>query len=254
MATLNSIEQHQITSKSRVVLESPEALMSSQYVCGTSRPDTAHIIHNLSIRVGSGEMQRMQALIDCGTMNILMSPRLRKRLGLPDQPAYVTTLGLSGHAKAHACESRKTAFMVQYMEHLSPVQESEVPVVPIWAHDLVLGLPQFQSSDPIINRQHARLLILRTPGGGGVAAVHWVDLHECPPNVPRSMSREEACSEEGGGIPDIQILGTTAFADLLPSPQVVGTFFPRVGNSTGLQGATVEGITDGESDRPQALD
>ena len=32
------------------------------------------------------------------------------------------------------------AFGVQYMEDLSPVQESEVLVVPIWAYDLVLRL------------------------------------------------------------------------------------------------------------------
>jgi len=71
---------------------------------------------------------------------------------------------------------------------------------------------------------------------------------------PGSTDREEACSEGGGSIPDIQILGATAIDDLLASEQVVGTFFLRVGDCTGLLGATGEGITDGGCDRPQALD
>ena len=85
-------------------------------------------------------------------------------------------------------------------------------------------------------------------------AVDRVDHQECSRNAPGSTAREEACSEGGGGIPDIQILGATAFDDLLASEQVVGTFFLTVGDCTGLVGATVEGITDGERDRPQALD
>jgi len=87
-----------------------------------------------------------------------------------------------------------------------------------------------------------------------VVAVDLVDHQECPGNAPGCTAREEACSKSGTGIPDIQILGATAFDDLLASELVVGTFFPRVGDCTGLLGTTVEGITDGESDRPQALD
>jgi hypothetical protein len=246
MATMDSIQPHRIALKSRVLLESPKALMSSQYLCGTSRPDTSHIIHEVFIRDGNGEMQRVRALIDCGATSIFMSPRLRKRLGLADEPAYVTTLGLNGQVMAHASDSRKTAFTVQYMEHLSPVQEAEVLVVPMRAYDLVLGLPWFQSRNPDVDWQSGRLLALRTPGGAEVVAVDRVDHQECPGNAPGSTAREEACSEGGGGIPDIQILGATAFDDLLASEQVVGTFFLRVGDCTGLLGATVEGITDGE--------
>ena len=87
-----------------------------------------------------------------------------------------------------------------------------------------------------------------------MVAVEHVDHQECPGNVPGTAAREEVCSEGCSGIPDIQILGATAFDDILASEQVVGTFFLRVGVSTGLLGATVEGITDGESDTPQALD
>ena len=59
-------------------------------------------------------------------------------------------------------------------------------------------------------------------------------------------AREEACSEGGGGVPDISILGTNAFDDQLASEEVVWTFFLRVGVRIGLLGATVEVITDGE--------
>jgi len=135
MATMDSIQPHQIALQSRVLMESPKANLSSQYLCGTSRPDTSHIIHEVYISDGSGEMQRVRALIDSGTTSIFMTPRLRKQLALADEPAYVTTLGLNGHVMAHASESRKTTFTVQYMEHLSPVQESEVLVVPMRAYD-----------------------------------------------------------------------------------------------------------------------
>ena len=59
-------------------------------------------------------------------------------------------------------------------------------------------------------------------------------------------AREEACSEGGGGVPDIQILGANAFDDQLARVEVVWTFFLRVGVHIGLLGATMEGITDGE--------
>ena len=71
MATMDSIQPHRIALKSRVLLESPKALMSSQYLCGTSRPDTSHIIHEVFVRDGNGEMQRVRAVIDCGATSIL---------------------------------------------------------------------------------------------------------------------------------------------------------------------------------------
>jgi len=59
-------------------------------------------------------------------------------------------------------------------------------------------------------------------------------------------AREEACSEGGGGDPDISILGTNAFDDQLASEEVVWTFFLRVGVRIGLLGVTVESISSGE--------
>jgi hypothetical protein len=79
-----------------------------------------------------------------------------------------------------------------------------------------------------------------------VVEVDRVDHPQCPGNVPGSTAREEGYSGGGGGIAVIQILGATAVDDLLASAQVIGTFFLRVGDCTGLLGATVDGITDGE--------
>jgi len=54
-------------------------------------------------------------------------------------------------------------------------------------------------------------------GEADVVAVDRVDHQECPRYQPGSMAREEASSERGGGIPDIQILEATAFEDVLSS-------------------------------------
>jgi hypothetical protein len=51
----------------------------------------------------------------------------------------------------HARESRKTAMTVQFMDHLAPVLEPEVLVVPMRAYDLELGLPGFKTRKPEID-------------------------------------------------------------------------------------------------------
>jgi len=254
IVTMDGIQPHPITLKSRVVLESPKDVMSSVYLCGASRLDTSNIIHEVLIRDGSGEMQRVRDIINCGTMSISVALRLRGWLGLVYEPAFVTTLGLNGPVMAPANECPKRAFTVQYIAHLSPLEETEVVFVPMWAYDLGLWLPKFQSRNPDVDWQRGWLLALRIPGAAEVVSVNSVHRQECHGNVPGSMARKELCSNGGGGFPDIQILRATGFDDLLASEQVVGTFFPRGGDCTGLLGATVEGITDSELDRPQALD
>ena len=49
IATLDKIQPHQITMKSRVILEPPPALMSSQHLCAPTKPDTSHIVHELYV-------------------------------------------------------------------------------------------------------------------------------------------------------------------------------------------------------------
>jgi hypothetical protein len=63
------------------------------------------------------KMQHVRALIDWGTTSIFMALILRNWLVLLDEAAYITTLGLNGQGMAHASESQKTAFTVQYMEY-----------------------------------------------------------------------------------------------------------------------------------------
>jgi hypothetical protein len=244
MATMDCIQPYQITLKSWGLLESPKVHMSSQYLCGTSRLDTSHIIYQGVITDESVEIQRVRALIDCSTTSIFIAPRLQKWLCLLDEPAFITTQGLNRHVMAHASQSGKMAFTVLYMEHLSPVEESAVQVVPLRANDLVMGLRWFQSWNPDVKWHRSRLLALRIVGGAEVVAVDWVDHQECPGNVQGSTAREEACSEGGCSIPDIQTLRATAFDDLLASEQVIGTCFLRVGDCKGLLRATLEGITD----------
>jgi len=79
------------------------------------------------------------------------------------------------------------------MEHLSPVEASEVLVMPMRAYNLVLGLLWFQCRNADGNWQSSRLLALRTLGGAEVVAVDRVDHQECPGNVTGCTAREEAC-------------------------------------------------------------
>ena len=142
---------------------------------------------------------------------------MAKQLRLPDEPAYVTSLGLNGQEMAHASESQKTAFTVQYMKHLSPVEQLEMLVVPRQAHDWVVGCLWVQSTNPNVDWQHGWPLAVQTPGGADVVSVNRVDYQECRGNVQWSTAREKARSEGGGGIPHIQILRATAIDDLLAS-------------------------------------
>jgi len=119
--------------------------MSSQYLCGTERLDSAHIIHEVLVRNIHGNMQRVKALIDCGATSIFISPSLLRKLELRHEPAFTSTQGLNGQVMMSAKESRKASLLVQYFEHLKIVDESEVLVVPIKAYDLVLGLPWFKA-------------------------------------------------------------------------------------------------------------
>jgi len=151
MATLKEIQPHRISLRPRVVSESPKALTSSQYLFGTARPDSSHIVQEVQIRDQHGQLQRIRALIDCGATSIFISPQLLNRLGLPHDTAHITTHGFDGQVIAHARESRKTVMTVQYMDHLAPVHEPEVLVVPMRAYDLVLGLPWFKSHKPEID-------------------------------------------------------------------------------------------------------
>jgi hypothetical protein len=69
----------------------------------------------------------------------------------------------------HGRERRATAMTVQYMDHLAPVQEPEVLVVPMSTPDLVSGLQWCNTLKPEIHWATSRLTALRTPSGQGEA-------------------------------------------------------------------------------------
>jgi len=186
---MDNIHLHRITLKSREVLDSAKAHMSCQYFSGTSRPDTSHIIQEVLITDGYGEFQRVRALMDCGAKSVSMALRLRKWLGLAEEPAYITILGPNIQMVSHTNNGQNTAFTGQYKEHLSLVAELEVLVVPLRAHYLVLRLPWFQSRNTDDDWQSGRHLALRTPGGAEVVAVDRIDHQECNENEPGSMDR-----------------------------------------------------------------
>jgi hypothetical protein len=54
LATLDEVEMHRIALKSRVRLEAPRHLLSSQYLCGSSQPDTCHVVHEVSVQDTQG--------------------------------------------------------------------------------------------------------------------------------------------------------------------------------------------------------
>jgi len=51
----------------------------------------------------------------------------------------------------HAKNSRKTRITVQCLDYLTPVDRSDVVVMPMWADDLVLGLQWFPKQNPDID-------------------------------------------------------------------------------------------------------
>jgi hypothetical protein len=217
---------HRIALKSRVRLEAPrlQALFSSQYLCGSSRPDTSHVIHEISIQDVQGNWIRVKALIDCGATSIFASPRLIELLGLESQQAHTTTYGLDGNIMSHARDSRKTRLSVSYFEHEQPVDESDVLIVPMTAYDLVLGLPWFKTRNPEIDWEAGKLLSLQR-------------------RQPNRHGKEVSPTETG---PDIQTLSATAFEDLCSSDEVSDAFSITLGECIGLLGATAGGHDSSE--------
>jgi hypothetical protein len=241
---MDSIQPHLISLKASVLLECPNTHMSSQYLCGTSRQDTFLIIQKVFINDGHGEMECVNARIDCGPLNVVIAPTVRKRLGLADEPAYVITLGFNCHVRAsNIC---KTAFRVKYVGHLSLVRESQVAVLPMPAYDMVLVLDWLHSNNPDVDWQHGVLFGSAKPKVNGSGGSGQGRPSGMPVNVPGSTAREEASSEVGSIIPDIQRLGAGSFDNLLASVRVLRRILLTVGVCTGLREATAEGITDGK--------
>jgi hypothetical protein len=104
-------------------------------------------------------MQRVKAQIDCGAMSFFISPSLLRKLELPYEPAYT-----SPWPGDDVCQGKlKAKSFGSVFEHLKPVDELEVIVVPMKVYDLTLGLPCFKARTPEIDLSKGRLTALRAP-------------------------------------------------------------------------------------------
>jgi hypothetical protein len=137
-----------------------------------------------------------------------------------------------------AKDRRKTTISCQYFEHLAPVDEPDILVVPMTAYDLVLGYSWFQSWNPEIDWSKGQFLGLRTPVGNSGNE-----------QTITSLSQADGIAEDGGCKPpptvDIQFLGATSIDDLLASNEVAAAFAIRIDEGTGLLGVSTmsQGIT-----------
>jgi len=181
-------------------------------------------------------MQRVWALIDCGTTSIIMAPRVLRKLGLPHEVAHTTSLGLNGQVMDHARDSRKMTISAQYFDNLAPVEEPEVLVIPIKAYDIGMGLPRFRAREPGIDWSPNRLLSLRTPCSSG----------------SHGTEHTEVCQPEGSGV-RIETHSARAFGDLLASEDAAGAFALWIEDGIGLLEATVEWTHD-KGEYPRMLD
>jgi len=153
------------------------------------------------------------------------------------------------------------------MDHLAPVHEPEVLVVPITAYDVVLGLPWFKTRNLEIDWATGRLTPLSTASGQGDACqsgmiVQWYEGWDDEstnirlPDIGDSTLTISSTSEiavdpdgkpresgEDSPTPDIGILGATAFDNLLASDETIETFALCVGECSGLLEATMEVTT-----------
>ena len=237
---------HYIALKPRITLEAPRAFLSSpnQYLCGTARPSTSHVVHDVQIANASGKMVTVMALIDCGATSIFISPKLVRSLGLETSPAYITTLGLGGAILARARDSRCMRTTMRYFPHLAPVDESDVLVVNMTAYDLVLGLPWFQRHGPEIDWARKRLLSLRKAAAshsiGGLIAT---SPDQCDSGTTaESHVTDGTRSVKAEALISIEMLSATSFEKLLAGPEVSTTFAVRLWQGQGLLGGTVQGL------------
>jgi hypothetical protein len=237
----------------RVVLEGPNEHMSSQYLCGTARPDTQHVICEIWIADKDGKLRLVRALIDCGATSIFISPRLVKRLGIGTVPAGVSTHGLDGRIVAHARDSQKTGILVQYFNYLKPVMETAL-VVPMEAYDVVLGLPWFRTRHPDIDWTTGQLLCLRTPDGDA----SFRPLSRGAHNVDENGDVRLLESADRAGEVDIELISAASMGALLHESEGANAYVLKLlanGVRPELLGTTMgEGVPEGDVPRSSECD
>jgi hypothetical protein len=111
--------------------------MASQYLCGTARSLSSHIVHDVPQEEKYCELQFIQAFMYCGATSIHGSPQLGIKLEPPHEAAHITTRSLTGEEVLHGMVSHNTAMLVQGMDDFVPIHEEVVLIIGIGAYDLV---------------------------------------------------------------------------------------------------------------------
>jgi hypothetical protein len=179
-------------------------------------------------------MQPVNAHIDCGATSIFISPSLIWKLELPHKPTFTSTQCLNSQVMMSAKAPRNARLLVHNFEHLKPVDELEVTVVPMKAYDLVLGLPGFKARNPEIDWTKGQWIALERPNGLQRANIPDADYASPLPERGDASTHVDPP-------PDIQLLGATAFHHLLASEEVVEEFAIRLGECQGLVGVSLDG-------------
>lgn len=109
------------------------------------------------------------------------------------------------------------------------VDEPDGFVVPMMAHDLVVGLPWFVSSNPESDRLKGQLVGLWTQVANS-------GYEQTITSLPQGDGSVEDSAHEPPPTVYINFLRATAFDDQLPSDEVVAALAIRIAEGTGLLG------------------
>jgi len=116
--------------------------------------------------------------------------------------------------------------LVQYFEHLKPVDKSDVLALPMKEYYLVLGFPSFNTRNPEIDWTKGPLTALQTPNGPQWAKIPEADRARALPECGEENTNDEPP-------PDIQLLRATAFGHLSANEDVVEAFTIQFGQGLG---------------------
>jgi len=230
VTSLGEIQPHLITLKSGVILEPPPASISSQCLCGTTKPDMSHILYEFYLR--DIHVERKRILIDCGATSIFMEPKLLSRFGLPSDPAHIIPLGTHSRVMMSAKDCWETTISVQDFEHLAPVDEPDVLVVPMKASEHDIGLSWFQVRYLEIDQVKVPLLGWWTPVGNSLNLQTITSLSQ------GDRSAEDGACEPSPPAVDVQFLGSIACNDPLASNDIATASAIQIDEGTSLLGAS----------------
>lgn len=149
MATSEETPPHRIWWRLRVVFDSLNTHVSSEYFFGTRRFYSSPNDQKAQIWDSHRELHWIRALINSRARSIFMSFHLHDRLGLHHDAVNIIIHSLDGQVMADTRVRWKTAMTVQYMDHLCAVHKLKVLVIPVRSYNLSVD---YHSSKPICRR------------------------------------------------------------------------------------------------------